>query len=264
MEDYELLRYPKSRVATFDVGRIGGRKHHVAGLVEADVTEARERISRGMKEGRDVGFTAWTIKVIGSTIAEHPNVHAINQGIGKQVAFKDVDISVPIERTIDGVKVPLVAVIRKTNEKTIEDIHRELQGLKRKEIRSEKDYVLEERGGGFANKLFFSLPQFARLAIWKLLLKDPFTVKKNMGTAIVTNVGTAGNISGWIIPKSIHNLCFGIGSLNKRPWIKEGKIEIREILHLTVLFDHDVVDGAPAARFVARLIGNMEKARGLE
>lgn len=264
MEDYELLRYPKSRVATFDVGRIGGRKHHVAGLVEADVTEARERIARGMKEGREVGFTAWTIKVIGSAIAEHPCVQAINQGTGKQVAFKDVDISVPLEMTVDGMKVPLVSVIRKANAKSVEDIHRELQGLKKKEIRSEKDYVLEDRRGRFANKIFFNLPQFVRLAIWKFLLKNPFTVKKNMGTAIVTNVGTAGSISGWIVPKSIHNLCFGIGSLNKRPWIVGGKIEIREILHLTVLFDHDAVDGVPAAKFVSRLVGHMERAKWLE
>jgi pyruvate/2-oxoglutarate dehydrogenase complex dihydrolipoamide acyltransferase (E2) component len=36
------------------------------------------------------------------------------------------------------------------------------------------------------------------------------------------------------------------------------------MLDLTLMFDHDVIDGAPAARFSARLIELMESAHGLE
>ena len=42
-----------------------------------------------------------------------------------------------------------------------------------------------------------------------------------------------------------------------------GRIEPREILNLTVAFDHDVVDGAPAARFVRRLLEVIESGYGL-
>jgi hypothetical protein len=37
---HEILRYPSSRIGTIDLGQIGLRKHHLAGLLEVDVTEA--------------------------------------------------------------------------------------------------------------------------------------------------------------------------------------------------------------------------------
>jgi pyruvate/2-oxoglutarate dehydrogenase complex dihydrolipoamide acyltransferase (E2) component len=44
----------------------------------------------------------------------------------------------------------------------------------------------------------------------------------------------------------------------------EGRIEPREILNLTVMFDHDVIDGAPATRFTQRLVELIESGYGLE
>ncbi|NJO84205.1 MAG: 2-oxo acid dehydrogenase subunit E2 [Blastochloris sp.] len=41
------------------------------------------------------------------------------------------------------------------------------------------------------------------------------------------------------------------------------RIEPREILNLTVVFDHDVVDGAPATRFVRQLVELIESGYGL-
>jgi pyruvate/2-oxoglutarate dehydrogenase complex dihydrolipoamide acyltransferase (E2) component len=46
--------------------------------------------------------------------------------------------------------------------------------------------------------------------------------------------------------------------------VVEGRIEPREILILTVLLDHDVVDGSPAPRFVRRLVELIESGEGLE
>jgi pyruvate/2-oxoglutarate dehydrogenase complex dihydrolipoamide acyltransferase (E2) component len=48
-------------------------------------------------------------------------------------------------------------------------------------------------------------------------------------------------------------ICFTLGPIAKKSWVVADRIEIRDILHLTVLVDHDVVDGIPAARFAARL-----------
>lgn len=44
----------------------------------------------------------------------------------------------------------------------------------------------------------------------------------------------------------------------------EGRIEPREILNLTVLFDHNVIDGAPATRFTRRLVELIESGYGLD
>ena len=49
-----------------------------------------------------------------------------------------------------------------------------------------------------------------------------------------------------------------------KPAVIEGRIEPREILNLTVMFDHDVVDGAPATRFVKRLVELIESGYGLD
>jgi pyruvate/2-oxoglutarate dehydrogenase complex dihydrolipoamide acyltransferase (E2) component len=84
-----------------------------------------------------------------------------------------------------------------------------------------------------------------------------------MGTVMVTNIGMVGRFSGWILPKSIHNLCFGIGSISKKPWVVDNKVEVREIMHLTILIDHDVVDGVPAAKFTYKLAKKIQSAAEL-
>ncbi len=49
---HTVISYPNSRVATFDVGKVGKRKHHIARLVEADVTPARNKIRDSIKSER--------------------------------------------------------------------------------------------------------------------------------------------------------------------------------------------------------------------
>jgi pyruvate/2-oxoglutarate dehydrogenase complex dihydrolipoamide acyltransferase (E2) component len=44
----------------------------------------------------------------------------------------------------------------------------------------------------------------------------------------------------------------------------DGRIEPREYLHVTLSFDHDIIDGAPAARFAERLRQMVEGCSGLE
>jgi pyruvate/2-oxoglutarate dehydrogenase complex dihydrolipoamide acyltransferase (E2) component len=70
--------------------------------------------------------------------------------------------------------------------------------------------------------------------------------------------------SGWGITITPHSLGLVVGSIGWKPAVVEGRIEPREILNLTVLFDHDVVDGAPATRFVRRLVELIESGYGLD
>jgi pyruvate/2-oxoglutarate dehydrogenase complex dihydrolipoamide acyltransferase (E2) component len=58
---------------------------------------------------------------------------------------------------------------------------------------------------------------------------------------------------GWGIAFQLHTLSIVIGGITRRPVLFQGRLVEREFLQLTVSVDHDVVDGAPAARFVARL-----------
>lgn len=260
MNTFEVFEFPRSRVATFDVGKIGRNKHHITALLEIDVTIAREKIKNQLKSGTKIGFTAWLIKVIAETIENHKYIQAINSGARKQIIFEDVDVSIPIEKEVDGIKVPLITVIRKANEKSVNEIDVEIKQAKKSQINSAADYVLSQKTEKYINRIFFNLPQSIRLIIWNFILRNPFSKKQNMGTVIVTNIGMSGKFPGWIIPKSIHNLCFGMGTIIKKPWIVDNTIAIRDILHLTILFDHDAVDGSIAAKFTDALVRNIENA----
>ena len=71
-------------------------------------------------------------------------------------------------------------------------------------------------------------------------------------------------INGWFIPISVHPICFGVGSIIKKPAVIDDKIVIREILNASVLIDHDVIDGAPMTRFINELKKNIENGSGLQ
>lgn len=263
--EYEIKEFSSSRQSTFDVGYIGLRKHHIKALIELDVTYARELIKNHRNKNKEkLSFTAWILKCISQAINENKSVHAIRKGKNKLLIFDDIDISIIVEREIKGEKVPLPLVIRKVNEKTITDIHHEIKQAKEEEIKDEKDYVLGKNQFKWAMKLYVSLPQVLRLFIWKrFILKNPFLMKKMSGTVVVTSVGMMGNVRGWVIPVSILPVCFALGSIVKKPGVFKKQIEIREYLHMTILIDHDVIDGAPAARFVSRLTELIESGYGL-
>ena len=54
-----------------------------------------------------------------------------------------------------------------------------------------------------------------------------------------------------------HPVGLTMGGVSRRPVLRDGdgteRIEDREVVNLTVTFDHNLIDGAPAARFMARL-----------
>ena len=263
MKNKTAYRFPSSRLATHDVGRLSRKKHHVAGFLEVDVTEGRRLVRELIRAGHKVSLTAWLVKEISRTIEDHPSMNAFRTLGRRLVAFNDVNIAVPVEKNVDGERVPIVKLLMGTNGMDIEDICRELDEGRRRVVRSEKDYTPTSKWYTRFNRLFFGMPQFLRLLIWRLILLTPESVQKNIGTAIVTNAGAVGSSPGWIHPKSIHNTCVGLGSIVRKPRFVEGELAARDILHLTLLVDHDIVDGLPAAKFASALVRGIEEAREL-
>ena len=194
---------------------------------------------------------------------ENKQVHALKNGRNKLIIFNNIDLSIIVEKEVNGVLVPLPLVIRDVNNKSLIEIYNEIENAKSKIIENEDNYVLEQNRKSEQVKFFTLLPQFIRLIIWRLLLHNPFRIKKMMGTAVVTSVGMMGNADGWIIPYSIHPVCFALGSIIKKPGVVNDSIVIREYLKMTILLDHDVIDGAPAARFVSQLSDYIENGYAL-
>jgi pyruvate dehydrogenase E2 component (dihydrolipoamide acetyltransferase) len=50
----------------------------------------------------------------------------------------------------------------------------------------------------------------------------------------------------------------GVGRMKEMPAVRDGNVEIRKILFLSLSFDHRVVDGAEAARFLNTVIARLE------
>ncbi len=100
--------------------------------------------------------------------------------------------------------------------------------------------------------------------MWRALARSPRTWKRYGGTVVLTSVGMFGGGAGWgLSSPGGYPLAVTVGGIGERAVFVEGRIESREILSLTVSFDHTVVDGAPAARFGARLVELIEEYHGL-
>ena len=63
--------------------------------------------------------------------------------------------------------------------------------------------------------------------------------------------------------RSYYALCVSVGGITRKPGIVDGRIEPREYLSITATFDHDITDGAPAARFAQELNEYIESGHGL-
>ncbi len=256
MAEYKILKFPKTRIATIDVCEIGRKKHHIAAMIEIDVSGSREKIKKYKKEINKISFTGWLIKVISYTIKEHELAASYLKGKRKAIIFNDINISIVVEKELNGQKVPVPLIITKANERSIESISQQLIDAK-SEVLTEKDIVLQRKSSHIEG-LYYLLPGFIRKCIWRFMLKHPHLVFNKMGNVAITSIGMMGNINGWFIPVSVHPVCFGISSIIKTPIAIDNKIEIREILKMTILLDHDVFDGAPMARFIRDLSKNIE------
>ena len=268
---YEERRFPPFRNPTVDTLVWGKKKHHIPILFEVDVTRARAYL-RAFKArtGKGLSFTGWVMKCIGQALSEHKHIQAMRKG-KKLVLFDDVDISVVVERGVgqgdsSSETLPMPCVVRKANVKTVEEIHDEIRTAQGESLKSGEVQIGARRDARLT-QAFNSMPRFVRnLFVWRRLAKDPFFAKKTIGTAVVTSVGSIGKSSGygWAIPTGIHPVVFALGSIARKPGIVGEEIQIREYLSMTVLFDHDVTDGAPVARFIRRLGELLEGSYGLE
>lgn len=78
------------------------------------------------------------------------------------------------------------------------------------------------------------------------------------GTFTVTNLGMFGveSFSPIINPPQIAILA--VGKVEKRPVVRDDTIQIKPMTYLSLAFDHRIIDGADAARFLSDLKGKLE------
>lgn len=155
----------------------------------------------------------------------------------------DVAINTLVEREIDGEKVPERVGIRAAQSKTFRQIHDEIREAQRK-------------GGSLGSLSGMEWTQFIPGFLLRSFIRAAsrtVSMVGRYGAVSVTAVGMFGNDALWFVPLGGATVLVTVGSIVERVKMVDGTPEAREHLCLTVSFDHAIVDGAPAARFVKRL-----------
>lgn len=197
---------------------------HVTAMDEADVTRLaalREREKeRAAAKGIRLTYLPFVIKAVVGGLEEHPYVNATLDDENEEIVLKKYfNIGVAVD-TKDGLMVP---VVKNAKEKSILQLAEELTGLSEK-ARSRTIDLADLKGGTFT----------------------------------ITNYGAVGGIYGSPIINYPEVAVLGLGRILEKPAVVEGRIEIRKMLPLSLSFDHRVVDGAEAARFLNTVIDHLE------
>ncbi|MGC9057488.1 MAG: dihydrolipoamide acetyltransferase family protein [Candidatus Micrarchaeia archaeon] len=185
-------------------------------MEEVDVTkltEVREKEKiAASRQGIKLTYLPFIIKACVIGLRKHPWLNSsIDENTNEFVLKKYYNIGIAID-TEDGLIVP---VIKDVELKSILDIAHEIELLAEK-ARQRKLTFDEVKGGTFT----------------------------------ITNWGSIGGTFGTPILNYPECAILGVGRIEKKPWVVGDKIEIRHILPLSLTFDHRIVDGAQAARFL--------------
>ncbi len=197
---------------------------HVTHMDEADVTDLffiREKEKVEMrKKNIHLTFLPFIIKAVIQALKEHPYLNASLDGKTEEIVMKKYyNIGVAVD--IEGGL--LVPVVKEAEKKTIAELAKEIQDLADK-TKSRTIDLMDMKGGTFT----------------------------------ITNVGSIGGIFATPIINYPEVAILATGRIMDKPLAIDGKVAVRKVLPLSLSFDHRVVDGAEAARFVSRLIELLE------
>lgn len=260
---HQVLRPTLDRQLAMDAFAAIRGGHPMVALLELDVTRALAAIAELQRRGTHVSLFSYVVRAIAVAISEHPDLNLVRHG-ERLVLFDDVDVSVPVEvRTVDG-HAPREIVVRRAQHKSAAAIYAELETARRQH-ESTGDLGNEDRWARSTMRAVRWLPAFVRVGLIRHIMRSAFRVKAHAGTTLVTSVGKFAAIPGFAFTFSTgpRAAVFVVGGVVKKPWVQEGQVVSRSVLSLSVIVDHDLVDGAPAARFAHRLQELIEAADGL-
>jgi pyruvate/2-oxoglutarate dehydrogenase complex dihydrolipoamide acyltransferase (E2) component len=258
---YQVQPFSKARQDITIISQEGKRRLNVHALLEVDVTKARETLTT-LKDKRDISFTSWIVKCVGQAAHEHKQMNAYRLGWNKIVFFDDVDIPIPVERSVGGEQRPLAYIIRKANQKTVEEITQEIRVVQHQEIDASTEVLGENLTR--LERWVIHAPFWLKKIGMRLLRRQGLLKKKHLGTIGVTAIGMKGRFPGWVIGMGgpIATLV-AVGGIIRKPGVVDDKILIRDYLHITITADHSIIDGGPLVRFVSRLTELLETGYGL-
>ncbi|MEA5455951.1 2-oxo acid dehydrogenase subunit E2 [Sinomonas sp. JGH33] len=239
---YRIERLTAQRRALAAGQELARKRHLMYGLVEADLSVPRGLLREHRERtGERLSFTAYVVTCVARALAEFPQLNALRRG--RSLVFLDeVIVEVLVERNVGGQSAVSYLPIRHADTKTLRDIHRE--------IREAQNSTPEAIAG---QRWLDAIPPAVVPYLMRWMSRSiPWALR--LGVAGVNNVGMGAGAVGWALSPGAGTLAVTIGSIGPEPRLVDGHLTEREIGRLTITIDHDVVDGAPAARFTSRLL----------
>ncbi|CAN5679518.1 hypothetical protein BH09ACT8_BH09ACT8_51880 [soil metagenome] len=221
------------------------------GLVDVDVTEAIRLLA---SREPALSFTAFVLASVARAAAAYPEVHAYRDWRGQLICHRHVDVTAIVEIDTAQGPFPLAHAIRDADVRDVVDLTAELRRVK-----------IQPSASGGRRWLFRAATVGAHIpglfpAMYALMRRSRI-LRQRTGTVSVTAVGMFAGGGGFAIaPLTLMSLQIVIGGVSARPRVIGDQIAVRDVLDLTVTIDHNIVDGAPAARFGARLRELIEAA----
>jgi pyruvate dehydrogenase E2 component (dihydrolipoamide acetyltransferase) len=172
------------------------------------------------EKGIKLTYLPFVIKAVLSGLKAHPYLNATLDDESEQIVLKKYyNIGIAVD-TADGL---MVFAIKRADQKNILELAKEIRALAEK-ARARKLDLSELKGSTFT----------------------------------VTNYGVVGASYGTPIINHPEVGILGIGKIEDRPVARDGQTVIRKIMPLSLAFDHRVVDGVEAARFLTVVIQHLE------
>jgi pyruvate/2-oxoglutarate dehydrogenase complex dihydrolipoamide acyltransferase (E2) component len=194
---------------------------HVTHVDEADVTELvsyYQALKGDVQEKWGVRLTLlpFFAKALGAVLKDHPLLNASMDEAKNEIILKHYyNIGIAVD-TPEGLIVP---VVKDADKKSIVTLAAEIEDLA--ERARNRTLNLDEIRGA---------------------------------TCTITNVGPLGGVFATPIIHQPELAILGLHAIKDRPAVVDGEIAIRKLMYLSVSFDHRVIDGAEAARFMTDLV----------
>ena len=201
-------------------------------VVEVDVTKIsslRNKVKESFaaREGVKLSFLPFFAKASVEALKEFPIVNATISADATQIAYSD---AVHLAVAVDTPRGLLVPVIRDAGDLTIAGLAQKIQDVAN---RTRDNKVTPDELSG--------------------------------GTFTLTNTGSRGSLFDTPIINQPQVAILGTGAVVKRPVVIKGEdgndqIAIRQMVYLALTYDHRLVDGADAARFLSAMKLRLEEA----
>ena len=197
---------------------------HVTHMDEIDVTKLwdvrKEKKAVAENQGFPLTFLPFITKAICIALKDHPYMNSSLDEEGSAIVIKQYyNIGIAVDTT-DGLIVP---VVKGAEKRSILDIAKEIYKLA--DQARERTIKLDDLKGG---------------------------------TFTITNIGSLGGTYATPIINYPEVGILAIGRIYEKAIIKDGKLSVRKVMPVSLSFDHRVVDGAYAARFVNSIKKHLE------